>query len=34
LSVSKLLPRESIEQYRRAGFSFPIRVLSPASRPS
>src|SRR5712692_5173222 len=30
LSMSKLLPRESVEQYRRDGFFFPIRVLSPA----
>ena len=28
--MSKLLPRESVEQYRRDGFFFPIRVLSPA----
>ncbi len=28
--MSKLLPRESVEQYRRDGFLFPIRVLSPA----
>jgi len=28
--MSKLLPRESVEQYRRDGFFFPVRVLSPA----
>lgn len=28
--MSKLLPPESAEQYRRDGFFFPIRVLSPA----
>ena len=28
--MSKLLPHESVEQYRRDGFFFPIRVLSPA----
>ncbi len=28
--MSELLPRESVERYRRDGFFFPIRVLSPA----
>ena len=28
--MSKLLPRESVEQYRRDGFFFPLRGLSPA----
>lgn len=27
--MSKLLPRESVERYRRDGFFFPIQVLSP-----
>ncbi len=28
--MSELLPREFVEQYRRDGLFFPIRVLSPA----
>jgi hypothetical protein len=30
---SKLLPRESVEQYRRDVFFFPIHALSPATQP-